>query len=444
MIAGAGDPRGWQLNWLSLQRRRLLVTALMFAAVRPACSEEELGPPTPATPATPDWRLIFVGDAGKLGAQDPALSDQIQRDSLAGRTTVVWLGDNVYEAGLFPDDSALEPCGPKDASQRRLREEGKAALRWQVAASQRASQVLFIPGNHDWSGKECGYRRLAAQRQFLQSIKGVADVRFVPDGGCPGPAKIDLPSIRLILYDSQWLIHPSSQGIEGCAESLGLHPPTGEAEVRQAFLGRLAELIGSRGDRSVILAAHHPLRSHGTHGGHSRPYYWLFPGTAYGWWGWLIPLPGAYALRPLVSHGQDLSSRHYKEMVLDLDRVLQGGGVLAHVAGHEHSLQLLRADSKGIYQIVSGSAAKLTPVGKASDTDFRCSTKGYVRLDVLRSPEAEKNPGAPCLRMDVMAAPSSTGWRPIFSKFLTVDGTSSEAACAGHAQPVAQEAGRCE
>ena len=59
-------------------------------------------------------------------------------------------------------------------------------------------------------------------------------------------------------------------------------------------------------------------------------------------------------------------------------------GVSFYVSGHEHSLQFLEIDQNH-FQIVSGSAAKLSAVTHKQDTYFSHAAPGFVRFDVAQN-----------------------------------------------------------
>jgi len=388
-----------------------------------------------------EHRIIFLGDggawheAGPLGAVQAGLAGQIRRDFWPGRTHVIWLGDNVYDHGLPP---ASGPCSPNTDRQRQERVQGEAALRWQVEVSPDPSRVLLVAGNHDWAaGCWCGLARRIEQETFVE--RTFPGVQLLPDQGCPGPTVVDdLPGIRLIAYDSEWLLRESHKPIAGCTAGLRLAAEASAEDVRQAFLQSLEEAIRSRGDRRVLLAAHHPLRTKGPHGGHGSGWRWIFPfRDLKGPWRF-IPVPGLNVVRVAFPIRQDLASGPYKRMIRDLEGVVDRtgpGSVLAHLAGHEHSLQLFAPDKRGIVQIVSGTAAKRTAVQRARgavsekaamglEPLFAESLHGYVRLDFGKG-------GA---RLEVLEADPS-GIKPPLACFW-LEGQSPEPTCPSLAAPL--------
>ena len=81
----------------------------------------------------PIYRLLLAGDGGAAVRNDPTLALLgAWGDAHPERTTVLFLGDNIYPAGLQSGDRA----------------HGETILRRQIEST-RAAKV-FIPGNHDW------------------------------------------------------------------------------------------------------------------------------------------------------------------------------------------------------------------------------------------------------------------------------------------------------
>jgi hypothetical protein len=147
-------------------------------------------------------RLVLIGDAGApLPEGDPTL-ELLARwaDEHLDRTTVLFLGDNVYPAGLRDSDRA----------------EGERILRQQLEAT--TARKIFVPGNHDW-GFAWNRRYLEGvlleQQEFLDAWEG-SDVRLEPREGCPGPVPVELVPPRpgldggltLLLLDLHWWLLP--------------------------------------------------------------------------------------------------------------------------------------------------------------------------------------------------------------------------------------------
>jgi hypothetical protein len=156
--------------------------------------------PADSAVGVPGLRLLLIGDAGDPGDSVLALARGTIPESTT-RTVVVFLGDNAYPEGMT---------------------------------------ALFIPGNHDWAnGKPEGLAAVQAQEAFLADR-----AQFLPSGGCPGPAVLDVPEseplLRLLALDTQWWLHDGPKGTDGCS-------PTSREGV--------AEALASRTGRAPVLYA---------------------------------------------------------------------------------------------------------------------------------------------------------------------------------------------
>jgi hypothetical protein len=298
----------------------------------------------------PAHRLILIGDAGAPLPDDPTLAT-LGRWAQAhpDRTTVLFLGDNVYPAGLEDDQRAR----------------GEAILRQQLESTR--AQKIFIPGNHDWGFSARGSMqtgRLRNEQEFIEKHRSER-AEFAPRNGCPGPvAKSLVPpgrklarGLTVIVVDFHWWLLPEKlrPHCEGIADT-------------EAFLDRLQQELAARSHENVVIAAHHPLRSGGTHGGLTR-----------GFW---IDL-GAGLYYRLYGPIQDLWEPGYAQMIGIVSEALSEHRPLAFVAGHDHSLQVLEGGDATRLMVVSGagSAGSLTGVTAIAGTLFAHSHAGFVVLD---------------------------------------------------------------
>jgi hypothetical protein len=344
-------------------------------------------------PALPDpgdllrGRLILAGDAGEVRApSDPEAAatewnfEAMRGDAARepGLTTVVWLGDNVYPRGLpvKPASGAgVPPCGARSGEP--TREQAESVLRRQIRAAGSARIAVFVPGNHDWDRSgDCGYARVLAQEQFVETATPdagdawPASVRLLPDGGCPGPAHLDLPearpAFRLIALNTEWLLRDvgrDGKPVQECAVGLGLPATATEEAVRQAFLQRLTQIV-RESPLPAILVSHHPLETHGHHGGA-------------GWTG---------IQARLFPTSQDIRGRKNRRMVREIHEAIAAVETpppVVAVAGHDHDLQALELGRAIRHQLVSGAASKVTPVGNAGDTLLKYAGRGYMRIDFI-------------------------------------------------------------
>ena len=339
-----------------------------------ACSLNQAWvPPERALAAAPapdsiDSTLLLIGDAGKpaLDAPEPvlvALRDEAAR--APSRTVVVYLGDNVYENGL------AEPTDPDRAR-------GESVLRAQADVIQKSgARGIFLPGNHDHHHD--GRRAVRRQAQFITELS-IPGLEFRPVDDCVGPETIDVGDrLRLVVFDSSWWIH----------DEFANPAPACSVRSRTDFADAMETALASAGGRDVVVAAHHPIASHGWHGGFFTWDDHLFPLHRVVSWLWL-PLPGVGSLYPLYrSQGgvhQDISSSRYQNMLLDLEQVFRKHPPLVFAGGHDHNLQVLTGQRGVRYVLVSGSGsiARPDPVSRGDDTICVSPLAGFMRLDFFR------------------------------------------------------------
>ena len=340
----------------------------------------------------PAWRLLLIGDGGTANAaRSSVLAAARTYASVAPeRTTVVWLGDNLYTHGLPAD----EETDRESVAERRR---GESVLSGQMELAAGGARAFFVPGNHDWdrSGKR-GLARVRAAGRFIAT--GSASLQL-PSDGCPGPAWVDLeadhvsraPGVRLVFLDTEWLLtRQHARGWQGC--SWGSIEADTEYEGSHAEPGRvyerLAEGLKGAADRGLVavVAAHHPIYTAGSHGGFFPADEWLFSPRMLKKWAWIpIPLLGV-VLRKIggAIKGQDLIGGANKAMVSRLQSAFAESPPLLYAAGHEHDLQVFadRGNLPTTY-VVSGSASKSTPTTQRDNSLFKSREHGFMVLDGL-------------------------------------------------------------
>lgn len=353
-------------KWTLAVRRRAryvggFVLALGIIATVTNCRGPRVETPTPSEIVE---TIFLIGDAGEPDPRLPATvldSLAVQAAAAGSRGTIVFLGDNVYPAGT------VEPSAPNYAdAQRRLDA--------QIRTVPSGGTGIFVPGNHDWAdGGQGGFfgAETAADGLFIVRRQTAliprrpknpgATVMVLPPNGCPGPVVVDKQRVRLILLDTQWWLHNYI-----VRDSASNDPETGctthtVGQVTQAIRDSLRT---ARPGQSVIVAAHHPIRTGGPHGGYC----------------------GAFALfRQWANTSQDLFGRNYTMMRDSVNRAMATRPPLIYAAGHDHSLQVMRGRTSS-YVLVSGAgsigkgecAARLRQslyVGQA--------TSGFMRLDFV-------------------------------------------------------------
>ncbi len=325
------------------------------SGARPAAEAPDGGPPAvPANPAPPRAVVFFAGDPGQATYDRypvlPRLAGDVAEWSGRvphGAEVVLMLGDIVYPAGM--PDRAAAGYGEDSA---RVADQVRVVSRPEVAG--RGVRMYFLAGNHDWGLREDqeGARRLENLGRFLDRARAAgAPVALAPPAGTGGPQAVDVgPDLRLLLLDTAWWIFDAE--------------PAG----KEAFLRRFRQALADAGDRTVIVAAHHPLETGGPHGGVSS--LWTTLGVQY-----VLNRSGALL--------QDLSSERYVALRKGMAQAFRSEHrPLLYAAGHDHSLQVFRADSAGAprFSVVSGSASKLSPVGEIEGTLYDRSEPGYMRV----------------------------------------------------------------
>ena len=326
----------------------------------PGPAPEAVGPPDPALVESV---IFLVGDAGEAkSATHPILTrlrqdiewwaEQVPRDSAV---RVLYLGDIVYPLGMNPPGADDYPGDSTVVMDQVLVLAGPNAIA-------RHATGYFLAGNHDW-GLETDWEgavRVATLSNFLQMAREYtgAAVSMEPAAGTGGPTVVDVGShVRLILLDTAWwLLTTEAQG--------GLQ--------HMGVLKGIEEAMLTAGDRQVFIAAHHPFRTAGPHGGEFS--FWRTFGVRY-----LLARSGAIL--------QDVTSIPYRELERGLrDIFSRVGPPLGFLGGHEHSLQVLRAVEPldPAYSVVSGAASKLSSVGTTDGLQFGRSAPGYMRLVTMQ------------------------------------------------------------
>ncbi len=354
-------------NWMAVIMSAMYMRSIFFycllIAAFPSHAQENALPVE-----APFYTLLLVGDAGEpqLKGKDDNLLLLRHYLQLAGEnSSVVFLGDNIYPAGL-------PGLGAKD----RLFSESKLVAQLKALESYRG-EVFFIPGNHDWDrGGRRGWEKVKIQERFVEEYLQNGNT-FLPDMGCPGPVEVNLnDSITLVVIDTQWFLHPWDKPDE-----------TSDCQVADwsEVLIQLHDVLDRNKHKKVVVVSHHPMYSAGSHMGHSTWKDHIFPLTNLNNYLY-FPLPVVGSLYPLYRRFfgdiQDIPNPKYQQMRKCLMEVFKSHSDIVHAAGHEHALQYFFKDS--VHYVVSGSGSKETPVSKVDDA-FALSHHGFGQLKYFRN-----------------------------------------------------------
>src|SRR5262249_5681934 len=159
-----------------------------------------------------------------------------------------------------------------------------------------------------------------------------------------------------------------------------------------AVVAGLRSALATAGTRKVIVAAHHPLRTGGPHGGYFTWRQHLFPLTDSKQWLWL-PLPVIGPIYPLSRKSggtpQDLSGALNQAMRQAFEESFREHPPWIYASGHEHALQVIEGTSAR-YLLVSGAGIfeHESEVRMIEGSHYASSNAGYMRLDVTHDGRA--------------------------------------------------------
>lgn len=307
------------------------------------------------------YRVILIGDAGEMNDGQTASLKNAAKHVIKGKTTTLYLGDNIYPVGM-----AIPGYGDFAETSKILQSQFQP-MRDAGAA------VYFIPGNHDWdkSGPN-GLAKIQAQSDYLASFNDPL-LKLIPNSGCPDPVAIKLSDkLTVIAYDSEWWLFPYNKANPDC-----------DCQTKDEVLTKMQDLMEQNRDKIILLASHHPFQSYGSHGGYFTLRNHLFPLTSLNR-SLYIPLPGIGSLYPILRSTllspEDLNHPLYKDMMKSINGIFGDKPNVIYVAGHEHGLQLIKSKQ---LQIVSGAGSKMNPNKKGKNSLFQEFRQGYVIADQL-------------------------------------------------------------
>jgi len=327
------------------------------------------------------YKIVLIGDAGEPAKEikEPVLQALKTEASIKpDNTMVIFLGDNIYSNGLPVEDDP-----DRKEYERRIDEQINAVI-------ESGARGIFIPGNHDWAqGNDECWERIIRQAEYINDTE-IDNVTFLPINGCPGPEVLNIADqIRIIILDSQWWFQdenlrpgPSDSLCSFCTE--------------EEITGALDSVLNASQDKLVVIASHHPLSTHGPHGGYFTWQDHIFPLTNLNEYLWL-PLPIIGSLYPLIRgsgvSSQDLASDNYQNFKIKVEKVLSKYSGIVYASGHEHAIQILAGVNDNLY-VVSGAGIwghVEKALGEGEDTIFAGKFEGFVTLNFLMDERIQLN-----------------------------------------------------
>ncbi|MFK7897401.1 MAG: metallophosphoesterase [Myxococcota bacterium] len=294
-------------------------------------------------------RLVLIGDAGYYLEDDPTLASLDAWATSVDSSSVIFLGDNIYNEGMTDEDP----------------EHGKKILSQQLAATE--AKKIVIPGNHDWGflSKNHNAKAIENQQGFVDGWPE-GDAEFIPKEGCMGPTHRilrepagDQGAVVLIALDpTPWI---NAHVERPC------HDKEEDPEAR--MLERLDALLTHYSDDFVIVVSHYPMLTGGPHGG-----------LSYGVIADMIVTPLGWMMGGLMNTYET----RYADWITRTQEVFRRNPPEVYAAGHDHNLQLLEAgDVAGLY-VVSGAGARerVSTVTDLPETFFAHAAEGFIVVDV--------------------------------------------------------------
>ncbi len=305
--------------------------------------------------------IYLVGDAGESpmgGMKDALKLFKRKLDSANGNSTAIFLGDNIYPAGM-PD--------PIDSTEAFLR--AKNDIDAQIKTLENfKGKPFFIPGNHDWYTE--GLIGLKRQQDYIQEALDSEEV-FFPEDGCPIKTIEVNDDIAIIALDTEWYLTNWNKrpGInDGC-----------DIKSRDRFWLELEDAIKDNRQRTTVIAMHHPMFSYGQHGGQFTFRQNFYPKGNFG------PVPVLGTLIDILrkttgASSEDQQNRRYIELKKRLVTMAQYSEKIILASGHEHTLQYIVEDNTP--QIVSGAGSKMDGTRLLNGSQFSTGRRGYAVLEI--------------------------------------------------------------
>jgi len=309
-----------------------------------------------------DHIFYLIGDAGNTSIGEDLTHFTSLKTELSiakENSTVLFLGDNIYEKGL-----------PKKEHPTRKLAEHRLNVQIDLIENFKG-QPIFIPGNHDYYSN--GVKGLKRQENYIKSKLNNKN-SFLPKDGCPLKKVTISNDIVLIIVDSQWYL-------ENWDDNPTMNDNC-EIKTRKHFFEEFESLIKKNTTKTIVIAIHHPMFSNGSHGGQFSLKQQIYPTSN------KIPLPilgtMANALRKTSGISpQDMLNPYYLELKKRLITISQKSKKAIFVSGHEHNLQYIVKDNKP--QIISGSGSKTSAARAINGGQFSYGGLGYAKLVVYKN-----------------------------------------------------------
>lgn len=306
----------------------------------------------------PSHTFYLIGDAGNAQLEESIETLNFFKKKLNKadkNSTLLFLGDNIYPNGMPTDVQSTE------------RKNAELKLDNQIEIQENfLGKTIFIPGNHDWYN---GLDGLKEQEKYINDRLGKKS--FLPKDGCPiEDIKVN-DKIGLIIIDSQWFLEDWDKTPQINADC--------EFKTREDFFEEFKSVINDFQNKITVVAIHHPLETHGSHGGQFSLRKQIYPLES------SFPMPIIGSIINLLrkttgASPQDIQNPIYRELTDRLSTILADRENVIFVSGHDHNLQYI--EKRNLKQIISGSASKTEAARAIRENDFSYGGMGYAVLEI--------------------------------------------------------------
>lgn len=291
-----------------------------------------------------DLKVVLTGNTADMKSPEQ-LFDIIEQYNANNSSDVLW----VLNGDIFPDNYTDEQINT-----------------WKTKANTLLNrfpklQILLNQGDRDWddSGKK-GWKKVQLLEKALQKTKHARFHVFL-ERGCPGPWTFSLPSLEVVIINSQWWNHPHEKPVP----SSDVCTIADTDNFIEEFEGTLDEIT----NKNVMILSHFPLQSLGNYGGRFPVSSYLFP-----------PIIGSakVAFRQNVGTSEDIVNSKFDLFRYKLSHILQDYSSLIFASGHEKNESIQKI--KNNFYINSGAIATSDYIGRDKKAPLISSKTGFVEI----------------------------------------------------------------
>ena len=312
-------------------------------------------------------RLYLIGDTGKKAIISKNYTRFSQAISADTPSCVLYLGDNVYPKGIRPE-------GDNHHDEDVL----KLKIQLNLLKNHRG-QAYMIPGNHDWQmGKTHGLEYVEREsnlvNQYMRdSLKQYTSeqAHYFQYAGLPGPEKIELDGITLLMIDTDWWVHNQLFHRVKLIDDSKSKTEALFFEKLDAYL-KEAESKGQK----IAIVSHHPLYLTGANSTKIQPIRFLINYTPFAIFGVAGLYRAARGMSPQPS---------YKRMVRKFEQHIAPYKHITWISGHDHDQQIIIKNN--VTQIVCGNGGETRNVDNRDKMVnwYNDDIKGFGKIELSTS-----------------------------------------------------------